>query len=102
MTELFQESGNDLPLFKDTELQSKFVLQNEILQSKDRLFLIKYTPQRTLRARWYLVQIYLASTSESNLNAKEQGIYYCILLDKHNYDQGKRDEFGRWWPEWYI
>ena len=55
MTELFQEYSNDLPLFEDTELQSKCVLNNDILQSKDKFFFIKYTTQRTLRARWYLV-----------------------------------------------
>ena len=52
------------------------VLHNDILQSKDKLFLINYTPQITLPARWFLVQVDLVSTSESNLNSKEQGIYY--------------------------
>ena len=34
MTELFQESGNYLLLFKETELKPKCVLYNGILQSK--------------------------------------------------------------------
>ena len=39
MTELLQEYGNDLPLFEDTEIKSKCVSHNYILQSKDKLFL---------------------------------------------------------------
>ena len=29
-------------------------------------------------------------------------MYYCMFLAKHTDDQGKRDEFSIWWPEWYI
>ena len=71
MTELFQDSSNGLPLFEETEIQSKFVSHNDILQSKDNLFLINYTPKRTLRARCYLVRFDLAITSTSNLNTTE-------------------------------
>ena len=39
MTELFQESGNDLHLFKDTETQPKCISKNVIPQSKDQFFL---------------------------------------------------------------
>ena len=38
MTELFQESGNYLPLFEETEIQSKCVLNSDILQLKDDFF----------------------------------------------------------------
>ena len=41
---------------------------------------IKYTPQRTLRSRWYLVQVKLAITPELNLKTKEQGMYYCMFF----------------------
>ena len=43
MTELFQESENDLLLFKETQLQSKRVLQNDILQSKYKWYFINNT-----------------------------------------------------------
>ena len=76
MTGLFQESDNDLPLFEDTELQSKFISYYYILQSKNKSLFLNYTPQRTLQSLWYLVQVELSSTSESNINAKKQGIYY--------------------------
>ena len=41
-------------------------------------------------------------TSESNLNAKEKGIHYCMFLAKDLDDQGKINEFSRWWSEWYT
>ena len=69
--------------------QSKFVSYNGIIQSKDKLFLIKYTPQITLWALFYLVQVDLESKSESNLDTKEQGMYYYIFLDKHPDNQGQ-------------
>ena len=50
---------------------------------------IKCTSQRTLQAQWYRFQVDIASTSESNINAKEQGIYYCIFLAKYPDDKGK-------------
>ena len=65
---------------------------------KRQMIFINDTPQITLRARWYLVQVDLASTSESNINFKEQGIYYCIFLAKHPDNQGESNEFSRWWP----
>ena len=32
MTELFQEPGNDLPLFEEKEIKSKFVTHNDPIQ----------------------------------------------------------------------
>ena len=63
---------------------------------------MKYTPQITLRELWYLFQFNPVITSESNLNAKEKFIYYCIFFDKHPDDQVKSDEFSRLWPECYT
>ena len=37
---------------------------------------MKYTPQRTIQTRWYLVQVDLDIKSQLNLNIKYQGIYY--------------------------
>ena len=90
-----------MPLLEEIEVQSKCISHNDILQSKDRLFFINYTPQRTLRSWWYLFQVDLAGTPESNPNPKEQGIYYCMILAKHPENQGKIYEISRWWPEWY-
>ena len=100
MTELFQESGNDLTLFEDTEIQSKFVSHNYIIQSKKYMLLINCKTQITLRELWYIVQVNLESSSESSPNSKENDIYYCMFLSKHPDDQVKSNEFSRWWPEW--
>ena len=57
MTDFPQESGDNIPLFNETKNQSKCVFHDDILQSKYKLVLIKYTPQRTLQERGYLVQV---------------------------------------------
>ena len=70
--------------------------------NQNTIFFLNCTPKITLWARWYLVQVDLASTSESDITSKEQGKYYCIFLSKHPDDQGKSDEISRWWPECYT
>ena len=70
MIELFQKYGNDLPLLKEKEIKSKCASQNDIIQSKQKLFIIKYTPQKTLRERCYIFQVDLPSTSQLSINAK--------------------------------
>ena len=70
MKELFQEYRTDKPLFKEKEIQLKCVSHNGIIQSKDKLFCVQFTPQRNILARWYLVQVDLANTPELNLNTK--------------------------------
>ena len=83
------------------KLNQNAVLQNGVLQSKDFLKM-KYTPQRTIQTRWYLVQVDLDIKSQLNLNIKYQGIYYWIFLAKNPDNQGKSGKFSRWWPEWYT
>ena len=63
---------------------------------KKQYIYIKYTPQRTIQAWWYLVQVDLESTYESNINVKEQGMHYWIFLDKHTDNQGKSNGFRIW------
>ena len=100
--QLFQESGNDMPatehMKEPTTTPSK---HEDIIQSKDKLFFIKFTPDRTMRPRWYLVQVDLQSTEEINPTAQENGKYWCMFLAKHPGDKKKSDKFSRWWPEWY-
>ena len=73
-----------------------YLRRHNFNKNADKLFFIKYTPKRTLRSQCYLVQVKLTSALESDPNAKEHGIYYCIFLSKHPDDQGKSDEFSRW------
>ena len=76
-------------------------IHDMILQSKDKLFFIRFTPAQTMRARWYLVQVNIEDTQELNADYIKNGIYYCCFLAKHPSDTGKSDEFSRWWPDWY-
>ena len=72
-----------------------------ITTSKDKLFFISFTPNNTLRARWYLIQVDMASTIETNPAFNTNGRYYCTFLAKHPNDKHKSDEFSRFWPDWY-
>lgn len=76
-------------------------LHSQIINSKDKLFFIKYTPLNTLRPKWYLVQVDLNMTQDGNLNPTETNKYYCSFLAKHPGDINKNDQNSRWWPDWY-
>ena len=76
-------------------------LHERILTSNDKLFFIKFTPANTLRSRWYLIQVDIASTEEQQLNPTHTNKYWCIFHAKHPSDNKKSDETGRWWPLWH-
>ena len=101
MTELFQDSSNGLPLFEETEIQSKFVSHNDILQSRDMIYYEVYTSNKSTRTMVY------SSSRPINyirIKSKLQRTRYMLLpiLTKHPYNQGKSNEFSRWWIEWYT
>jgi len=103
---LFKESGNVMPPVEHTldspELVTASTATDDTIQvSMDRLFFIKFTPDRTMRARWYLVQIDMQATAETNPAFCTDGKYWCVLVAKHPADKLKSDEFSQWWPEWY-
>ena len=50
-----------------------------ILKSTDKLFFIKFTPQNTLRPRWYLVAVDLDSTFRTCPNHLSDFTYWCIF-----------------------
>ena len=62
-------------------------LHQTIQQSKDKLFFIQYTPDITLRPRWYLIQVYLQSTLEINPNYQCNHQYWCVFQTKHSNGQ---------------
>ena len=47
MTKIFRESKNDIPLFADTDIQSKCVPQNDILELKYKQFCKLYTSKNS-------------------------------------------------------
>ena len=53
MTELFQESGNDLTLLEEIEPKSNFFSHNAILQSKDNFFYKLYTSKNSTSTMVY-------------------------------------------------
>ena len=76
-------------------------LHHSIQASNDKLFMIAYTPEGTMTARWYLVQVDIAQTIEINPQYQTNNKYYCVFLAKHSGDRLKSDEYSRWWPEWW-
>ena len=76
-------------------------IATKIAKSKNKLFFIKFTPDGTLRERWYLIQIDMDSTKSLNANFVDNGQYFGSFLAKHPNDSKKSDEFSRWWPDWY-
>jgi len=94
---LFKESGNVMPPIEDplnspdlVTAASTVTDNNSIQASKDRLFFIKFTPDCTMRARWYLVQINMQATAETNPTFCHNGKYWCVFLAKHPADKLKK------------
>jgi len=76
-------------------------LHESIINSRDKLFFIKYTPNGTVRERWYLIQIDLEATEDAKLDPIQTQTYWCVFHAKHANDEKKSDEIARWWPLWY-
>ena len=100
--QLFEESGNIMPATEDMTTTTEPNCEHTVIDSsKDKLFFIKFTPERTMRPRWYLIQVDMQSTEEINPLAQTNGKYWCMFLAKHPEDNKTSDEYSRWWPEWY-
>jgi hypothetical protein len=78
-------------------------LHSAILSSADRLFFVSYRPEGTLRPRWYLIQVDLAQTTDSDSSTSPlgSGTYYCHFFGKHSSDTHLFDPDSRWWPLWH-
>jgi hypothetical protein len=105
--ELHEETNTALPTIEDTPSSVPAVsttarnLHELLTQSNQTLLFIQYTPNETLRPRWYLVNVDIAATTELNPNFSTNHRYFCSFLAKHNADRNKSDECSRWWPDWY-
>ena len=103
--ELFQESGNPFPTIEYIETttlkphSSHTINFNNTLHNK--LFLIKYTSEGTMKRQWYPVKIDIHSTKEINPNYIQDHKCWWILLAKHPQDSKKSNEHSRWWTNWY-
>lgn len=76
-------------------------LTNSINLSTDKLIFIQYTPENTLRPKWFLVQVDMDLTLANDVSFASTGIYVCSFLARHPSDITKTDERSRWWPDWY-
>ena len=70
----------DLPT--EVNVSPPLSLTDAIQHSEDRLFFVRYTPDETLRSRWYLVTVDLQQTAaEVSCGAPyETGWYYVQFL----------------------
>ena len=76
-------------------------LHSSIVKSADKLFFVQYTPERTLRPRWYLVSVDIESTLEVCSSFASDSTYWCVFQARHPNDSQCSDEYARWWPEWH-
>jgi hypothetical protein len=97
---LFDDVKATPPLVEVVTSKSLDVPQASIGMS-DKLFFIEFTPEGTLRRRWYLIQVDIPSTIEVNPDFASNHLYWCVFLAKHPTDISKSDEYSRWWPDWY-
>jgi hypothetical protein len=112
MAEMHQELGTSPPEPETNESPENLDTDNNYTpatlftkltdNTREQLFFIQYTPENTLRPRWYLVEVDLQATKDLNAQYQTNGKYYCSFLAKHRSDNSKSDEFSRWWNDWYT
>ena len=69
MTDIFKEFKTDMTNIYPIEViphENNKCKHTDIVSSQSKLFFIKYTPENTLRQRWYLVSVDLEATLEFN------------------------------------
>ena len=102
--DIFKECKTDTSNIPPTETLTQDrhkCTHDEIIASKHKLFFIRYTPEHTLRQRWYLVQVDMDASLEMNKDKASMESYRCVFLARHPHDVKKSDEFSRFWPEWH-
>ena len=75
-------------------------LSHSLLNS-DGPFFIRYTPEGTLKSRWFLVQINHEENQFLNMNPQKTGGYHVTFLFRHTSDCHLCDDNSRWLPLWY-
>jgi hypothetical protein len=78
-------------------------LYDRIAASTDRMFFISYLPAGTLRPRWYLVAVNLASSLLEPVSStcRTSGTYTVDFYCRHPDDRSLSDACARWWREWH-
>ena len=73
---------------------SPSILHNSLAKS-DCLFFIQYTPENTLKIRWFLVQIDHVETVLLKIGSKIAGNYYLTFLSHHPNDNDRYNDAAR-------
>ena len=68
-----------------------------IKSSKDKLCVITYRGANIIKPKWYLVQVDLVDSSDS----QDIGVYFVKLFHCHPYDCHKPQDCARYRPDWY-
>ena len=55
----------------------------------NKLFFVQYTPENTIRRRWYWIQVDMQSTQEVNADFATNVEYWCVFLSRHPHDEKK-------------
>ena len=75
---------------------SPLALHNSLTHS-NCLFFIRYIPENTLNANWFLIQINHAETTTLNMNSKATGSdYHVTFMSRHSDDVKPCDDKARW------
>ena len=88
---LFKDYNTPIPEL-ETAICTSLDDLSDTVNISDKLFFIQYTPEGTMRRRWYLIQVDMESTLEANPDFITKNLYLCVLLSRHPDDNRKSDE----------
>ena len=92
---LFEASNNDIPLIELSSACDNIFPINVSMDLSDQLLFIQFTPDGTMRYRWYLIQVDMESTMQVNVEYSFNHIYWCVFLAKYQDDNKKSDGLCR-------
>ena len=86
---LFESIKTTPPLIESHHCETYITEFPPSMDLSDKLFFIQYTPENTMRRRWYLIQVDMQSTREVNADFVTNGEYWCVFLSRHPHDEKK-------------
>ena len=69
---------------------------HQSLPLSDGSFFVQYTPEDTLKPRWFLVQINMDETCKLNMESPTTGDCHVTFLSRHSSDNNLCDDTSRW------
>ena len=97
---LFEDSNNPIT---SVETETCVSLNDipDVIDLSNKVFFVQFTPEDTMRERWYLIQVDIESTLELNPGFSSNNFYWCVFLAIYPDDHKQSDELCRWWPACY-